>query len=229
MGAKPNRLEYERAASEIDPNDSDGSPANKVEDRFAKLAGDAWQKLPAPVRRRFSARLSDGERVVYVGEVAYTRLNLFGALIAQLARLVGAPLPLESGSRMPVTVIVSGCTRLRGQIWTRIYDRARELPQVIQSIKRFGGTTGLEEIVGHGVGMRLTLAVIDRALVFRSAGYFITFLGIQFSLPDWLTPGMIEVVHREESSGSFSFSLTVTHALAGRAIEQIAFFRGEVP
>jgi hypothetical protein len=211
MGAERNRLRYERAPS--------------VDNRFAQLAGESWRLLPEPIQRRFSRHLADGERAIYVGEVACTKLSLFGVLVAQLARLVGAPLPLESGGRMPVTVVVAGCGRFGGQVWTRIYDRARDLPQVIQSVKRFGGTTGLEEIVGLGVGMQLALRVQDRALVFRSAGYFIRFLGIQLALPNWLTPGMIEVIHREESFGKFSFSLTLTHALAGRAIEQIAFFR----
>ena len=183
--------------------------------------------LPAPIRRRFSRHLADGERVVYLGQVTATHMTLAGRLVAQLARLVGAPLPLEPGGCVPVTVIVTGSERLCGQVWTRIYDRARGFPQVIQSVKRFGGATGLEEIVAHGVGMRLKLQVSDGALVFRSAGYFIRCLGVQVSLPHWLTPGVIEVVHREASSGQFSFSLSVTHLWAGPIIDQIALFREE--
>lgn len=184
-------------------------------------------RLPAPIRRRFSRHLADGERIVYLGEVAATHMTIVGRVIAQLARLVGAPLPLEASGRMSVTVIVTGSERLRGQTWTRIYERACGFPQVIQSVKRFGGATGLEEIVARGVGMRLKLGVRDRALVFRSAGYFIRGFGISLSLPDWLTPGVIEVVHREESGGQFSFSLNVTHLWAGNVIDQIAFFREE--
>jgi hypothetical protein len=153
----------------------------------------------------------------------------FARLAAQLARLVGAPLPLEAGGSESVTVVVTGSERLRGQVWTRIYARARAFPQVIQSVKRFGGATGLEEIVAYGVGMRLRLSVRDRALVFRSAGYFIRCLGVSLALPDWLTPGVIEVIHREESRGQFSFSLSVTHSWAGQVIDQIAFFREEQP
>jgi hypothetical protein len=41
-----------------------------------------------------------------------------------------------------------------------------------------------------------------------------------------MTPGVIEVVHREESRGRFSFTLSVDHAWAGHIIEQVAFFEG---
>ncbi|HEX3398372.1 MAG TPA: DUF4166 domain-containing protein [Steroidobacteraceae bacterium] len=224
MRAIRNRLTPNPAGRDRAPIDWSHARAD-VETRFAHLAGDSWQLLPAAIRRRFSRHLADGERIVYLGEVAATRLTAIGWLLAQLARLAGAPLPLEASGRVPVTVIVGGCARLGGQSWTRIYDRVHGLPQVIQSIKRFGGATGLEEIVARGIGMRLTLEVRDRALVFRSAGYFIQCLGIRLSLPDWLTPGVIEVVHREESFGQFSFSLSVTHRWAGRVIDQIAFFR----
>jgi hypothetical protein len=201
----------------------------RSENRFADLAGEAWNELPLAVRRRFSRHLSDGERVVYLGEVAHTRLSRTGWLLAQVARIVGSPLPLERSERTAVSVLVTGCERLGGQAWTRIYDRAHGLPQVIQSTKRFGGATGLEEMVGCGVGMRLKLSVRERALVFRSAGYFLRCFGIELSLPLWMTPGVIEVVHREESLSRFSFSLSVEHAWAGHIIDQVAFFEGGSP
>jgi hypothetical protein len=226
MRAERNRLLL-RLGTESTPFNSPSAAGCALETRFARLAGESWTQLPAPIRRRFSRHLADGQRIVYLGEVAATHMTIVGRLVAQLARFVGAPLPLEASGRVPVTVIVTGSERLCGQVWTRIYERAHGFPQVIQSVKRFGGATGLQEIVGRGVGMRLNLSVRDRALVFRSAGYFIRCLGVQLSLPNWLTPGVIEVVHREESSGQFSFSLSVTHSLAGHVIDQIAFFREE--
>ena len=224
MRAERNRFTLKGVNPKNDQS-SRGSQTHRVESRFADLAGEAWEDLPTHIRRRFSRHLADGERIIYVGEVGGTRITLLGRLFAQVARLVGAPLPLEASGRTPITVLVTGCERLGGQVWTRIYDRARALPQVIQSIKRFGGVTGLEEIVGGGVGMRLTLSVRERDLVFRSAGYFLRFAGKQLSLPDWLTPGVIEVIHREESLGRFSFWLSVTHVWGGRIIDQVAFFR----
>src|SRR5258708_4623532 len=102
-----------------------GAGTCAAETRFARLAGDSWMRLPAPIRRRFSRHLADGERIVYLGEVAAPRMTLRGSLLAQRARLGGAPLPLEASGCVPVTVVVTGSERLGGQIWTRIYDRVR--------------------------------------------------------------------------------------------------------
>jgi transposase InsO family protein len=52
-----------------------------------------WVSLPPSIRRRFSRRLADGETVVYVGEILEARLSRAGWLLAQLLRLIGAPLP----------------------------------------------------------------------------------------------------------------------------------------
>ena len=189
------------------------------------LAPQDWQRLPSPVRRRFTHALAEGGTAVFVGAVAYTRLSLFGHLVSQLLRLLGAPLPLRSSGRAPATVIVTEDAQCGGQLWTRIYGCAGRFPQVIHSAKRFSGPTGLEECVGAGVGMALTVHVEERALVFRSAWYFIRALGVTFRLPQFLTPGRVAVIHREEQDGRFSFTLTVTHPLFGEAVRQVAFFR----
>jgi hypothetical protein len=111
------------------------------------------------------------------------------------------------------------------QLWTRIYHEPGRLPQVISSIKRFDGPTGLEECVDRGIGMALTIRVEARAIVIESAGYFWRVGRVRLPIPGWLTPGRITVTHREERAGRFSFSLTVEHALFGTTIQQIAFFR----
>ena len=193
--------------------------------RFAQLVGADWYKLPAAIQRRFGTRSGDGGRTVYVGELAYTRLTRLGVLLGQLGRLIGAPLPLERASHLPATVIVTECERIGGQLWTRVYGRQGALPQVIQSAKRFTGPTGCEELVGRGIGMRLSVLVQQRALVFRSTAYFLRLGARSLTLPGWLTPGVIEVVHREERAGQFSFSLSVTHPLAGKIVDQLALFR----
>ena len=195
------------------------------DNRFERLLSPAaWRRLPAPVRRRFSRHLGPTAAAVYTGEVASTRLNLAGRLFGQLARLIGAPLPLASGGRVAACVVVTAEEVGGGQRWTRLYARPGRPSQVIHSSKHFAGPTGLEECVGGGVGMRLVLSVDDRALVFRSVGFFLRLRSRAFAIPAWLTPGVVEVRHREEREGRFSFRLTITHPWFGRVIEQTAFF-----
>jgi hypothetical protein len=194
--------------------------------RFRALLAEAdWYELPLPIRRRFSKRLADGETAVYVGEILETRLSRAGWLLAQLLRLIGAPLPTASDSGVPSVVTVTEEMATGGQIWTRLYARRRSFPQVIHSSKRFAGRTGLEEYVGHGIGMALKLEVEDGALVFRSEGYFFEALQRRFFLPIWATPGALSVTHAEIGDGRFLFILEIVHPRFGLLVRQSAAFR----
>lgn len=189
----------------------------------------AWELLPAPVRRRFSLRLAPAQSVVYVGEVAETHVSVAGRVFGFVGRLIGAPLPLAPGGRAAAAVMVTEDESIGGQLWTRAYGRPGTFPQVIHSAKRFAGPTGLEECVGCGVGMRLTMHVEQRALLFRSAGFFVRLGPWRLPLPGFLMPGRIEVAHREERDGRFSFTLTVQHRWFGEIVRQVAFFTDPPP
>jgi len=194
--------------------------------RFRALMADAdWGKLPPPIRRRFSKRLADGETAVYVGEVLEARLSRAGWLLAQLLRLIGAPLPTARDSRVPSVVTVTEETATGGQILDPPLCAAPQLPQVIHSSKRFAGPTGLEEYVGYGVGMALAVEVRDGALVFLSEGYFIEILRAPILLPAWASPGALSVTHAEIGDGRFLFTLEIVHPRFGLLIRQSAAFR----
>ncbi len=194
--------------------------------RFHRLLGDAdWNALPPPVRRRFSKHLAGGTAAVYVGEVIETKMSRAGWLIAQLARIAGAPLPTSAMCRVPSVVTVTEDGAGGGQVWTRLYARATRFPQVIHSAKRFSGPTGLEEYAASWIGMALTVRVEDAALVFRSVHYFLKLGRLRLVLPWWLTPGAITVTHRETGAGTFVFTLDVEHRIFGSAIFQEAAFQ----
>ncbi|GJD96475.1 DUF4166 domain-containing protein [Methylobacterium iners] len=192
-----------------------------------------WAGLSPAVRRRFGKRLAQGTSAVYVGRVVAVRFSCLGWLAAQGARLIGGPLPLEREPGRASVVTVTEDPEGGGQVWTRLYARACGFPQVIHSAKRFAGPTGLEEHVGAGVGMTLTVAVMDGVLGFRSGRYFAACLGRRVYLPDWLTPGALTVTHAEAGSdepiGAFRFTLDIRHRWFGRLIRQEAVFRDAEP
>jgi hypothetical protein len=199
------------------------------DDRFrALLPSDEWGRLPLAVWRRFSKRLADGGTIVYVGEIGDSSFSRAGWWLAQLARLIGGPLPTSSAVGVPMIVTVTEDAATGGQIWTRICARRDGFPQVIHSAKRFAGPTGLEEYVGYGVSMALRIAVVNEALLFRSMGYAIRIGPFRLALPEWLTPGDLTVTHRDLGGGEFRFTLEIVHPRFGMLIRQSAVFREAV-
>lgn len=212
------------------PRDATPSPSEPddrgiVDLRFRALVGEAaWSRLPPAVQRRFSTHLAPGAVCLYAGEVKETRLSRAGWVLAFIARAIGAPLPLEDGMTGSAVVAVTENAALGGQCWTRTYARAGRFPQVIHSAKCFSGPTGLEELVGHGIGMALTVGEHDGALVFRSARYMLALGRLRIAIPRWLEPGTMEVTHRDEGGGAFRFTLSLRHRWLGEIIHQTARF-----
>lgn len=202
------------------------SPEGDLADlRFRALLPSAdWASLPLAVRRRFSKRMKGGATVVYRGRVETVEANLAGRILAQAARLVGGPLPLVRHPGASVVTVTEDAVG-QGQVWSRMYVRADGFPQVIHSAKRFAGSTGLEEHVGGGVGMALTVTAEDGALVFRNAFYFATVAGFRVRLPRWLEPGVLTIIHRDLGEDRFAFTLALDHPLLGRLLGQDAIFR----
>jgi hypothetical protein len=194
--------------------------------RFRTLAGEAdWARLPEAVRARFGNHVGEGRSIVYSGDVVECRMSRCGRLLAQLLRTIGAPLPLSRDTLVPATVTVTEDPASGGQFWTRIYGRRTGFPQVIHSIKRFRGPTGLEEYVGCGVGIALNVAVEHRVLHFLSDHYFIELGPLRLVVPRFLSPGRMKVSHIDCNHGWFAFVLRLDHPLLGTLVHQTAMFR----
>lgn len=202
------------------------SPVENLADlRFRSLVDpEAWRRLPARVRRRFSKRLDAGATAVYAGRLVDMRTSRAGQLLVQLARLVGDPLPRGLATGTATTVTVTEDPRSGGQFWTRIYSRRSGFPQVIHSIKRFRGPTGLEEYIGFGIGMALHVTCDDDRIVFDSDHYFLQLGRWRLRIPGWLSPGRVRVSHVDTGDGRFTFMLDVAHPWAGELVHQEARF-----
>jgi hypothetical protein len=201
------------------------APAEVGDLRFRALAGEeAWASLPEAVRERFGRHLGAGASILYAGEIVECRMSRLGRVLAQLCRLIGAPLPLSSDAFVPAVVSVTEDPASGGQFWTRLYGRSRGFPQVIHSIKRFCGPTGLEEYVGFGIGIALRLEVADGALHFLSDHYFLSVGRLRLRLPRWLSPGRMRVSHIDCGHGSFAFVLRLDHRRLGELACQTAMF-----
>lgn len=221
------RIGPRRAAARIRPAPA---AAPLADTRFRRLLGaEAWAGLPRAVRDRFSHRLGPGKSSSYRGRILSCRMTRIGWLLAQACRLIGAPLPLgrESGLAAIVTVTEHGPSG--GQVWTRLYAREGGFPQVIHSAKRFSGPTGLEEYLGCGFGIALTVAATPDGIAFLSDHYFLELRSaggsvLRLRLPRWLGPGDLRIDHADRGGGAFHFILTLRHPWLGELIHQVGLF-----
>lgn len=209
-----------------------GSPtadAQPPDLRYRSLVGPArWQQLPPEVQRRFSKNLDSGKPAIYVGRVTSVSISRLGWILAQALRIIGAPLPLSRAAGGMSIVTVTHDQHTGGQIWTRLYAGPSGLPQVIQSRKCFLGSTGLEERVRGGIGMSLTIAVENGALVFTSQEYFWRWGRLRVTIPRMLTPGRMTVSHKAVTPESFLFTLDLEHGAFGNLVHQEALFESEL-
>lgn len=211
---------------QVRANDDWQQTSSVVDTRFRKILGaQAWRTLPPEVQKRFSTHSVPGDMKLYRGEVLQTRMTFVGRMLANVVRVIGAPLPLKNGATGPSVVSVVEDPKIGGQAWSRSYAFDGHFPQVVHSAKRFQGPTGLEEYVGKGVGVTLQLSVRDRALVFTSDRYFWEAVGVRFYLPAWVTPGVMEIVHEQQVDDTFHFKLTLQHPWFGRLLDQLAVYR----
>lgn len=194
--------------------------------RFSNLLGDGgWMRLSPAIRRRFGKRVKGGDSVAYQGKVIAMQMNLAGKILAQAARLIGAPLPYDvSCVGQPAVVTVTEDIAGEGQFWIRQYGRKAGFPQVVHSSKRFAGPTGLEEYIGFGIGMALRVESHAKALLFKSEHYFIQVLGRRIRLPKFLSPGALTIGHHDLGNGRFMFTLHLCNRLLGTLIQQEAVF-----
>lgn len=199
-----------------------------AESPFAKLLGERWLFLPPATRARFLRHIGAGACVTYVGEVTECRMSRTGRVLAQAARLIGAPLPLGRDTGVAASVSVTAAADGKGQFWTRQYNRHHGFPQVIHSIKRFSGPTGIEEYLGLGIGIALRLREAGGALLFVSDHYFLKLGPVRLRLPNALMPGTLTVGHMDIGGGRFVFSLDLVHPMLGELVHQHAVFADDI-
>lgn len=197
---------------------------NVKELRFRRLLTDVeWANLPTTTKARFGNHLADGQVKTYTGHVLNTDMNLFGKCLSMIMRLFNAPLPTETdncGAAAVVTVTgVDGA-----QVWSRTYNGKRKATQSITSRKQFSGPTGLEEMLGYGLGMTLKLHSEDNAILFTADRFFLTLFDRRVYLPATFTPGHLTISHIDLGNGVFCFGMSLKHRLFGQLVNQNILF-----
>jgi hypothetical protein len=219
------RLAYRPCRAPASREPRDGHERRPLD--YARLLGDAWNRLPADVRERFSAH-----DALWTGAMTLEATRR-GRWITRLLRLVGAPLPPTSAEPVPTTVRVEADPETGGSRWTRRYELAKRTIEA-RSVKCVDAAGGLVERLGMGLRMELTLRADRDALHFVSTGYYLELPlawprsaggALRLHLPSWWLPGQTHVVHRDLGRGRFRFTMTIRHKLLGEILHHDGIFR----
>lgn len=195
-----------------------------IENDYRSLLGEAaWQNLHAHIRHRFSLEYLH-RPVTYTGVMELVYLSAAGKLLAQVCRLIGTPLALHSANDVQMRVDVYADEKRGGIAWERHYLYRDFRPDRVVSTKRIYPARGLVELVGGGFGMYLLVSVVDKAIVFRSSGYFWQLGKSRITLPSFLSPGNTTVMQKAFDDGRFQFTLDVDHPLLGKVCQQRGIF-----
>ncbi len=198
----------------------------ETDSRFRKLLPDtAWNLLPKAVQKRFTKKVTGNNTVVFSGKSDEVRMSWLGQMFANIARVIGAPLPLRKELDMPSVVSVTEDVVKGGQTWTRLYATRHGFPQIIHSAKRFRGHTGLEEYIGYGISIALKVGVDDGVLTFESDGLIFELFNQRIRVPDALIPFDLTIRHQNIDDEQFYFYLELSNAIFGELIYQKVLYR----
>jgi hypothetical protein len=188
---------------------------------LSRLVGAAgWARLPAAVRRRFSAGHAD---VSYAGQMTL-QCSRAGRVFAWLSAVFRSPLASGHGESLPTRVDVR-CDGGGGVVWERQMGDAQ-----VRSIKTLGPDGRLVELTEGGLGMELEVFEEDGTLVFQSRRYFLHLGGWwRLPVPALLGPGTCRVVHTDLGQGFFRFTLSMTHRWWGLTFHHSGVFRDPTP
>jgi hypothetical protein len=214
----------------IEPMPLPGAPQSDETDEldFARLVGPtAWRRLAPAIRERFSAKPTAAKPIHYRGVMREVRCSRAGWLLAQACRLFGTPFALHRGSDVPVTITLRALDSGSAMVWERAYHYPDHGTAIVCSEKRVASNGTLTESVAAGFSMKLALSEADGALHFRSVGYIWRIGGWDIPLPDLLSPGDAQIVHRDLGHGRFRFTMTIRHMLFGMLFHQDGVFHEE--
>ena len=178
----------------------------------------AWNRLPPAVQRRFAPGHA---AACYEGRMDL-RCSSLGRLLAWLALPLRGPLVPHCMTEVPAQVQVTPDGE-GGVVWSRRMGR-----QTVCSVKSLHPEGGVLERTSGGLAMALDVFEDQGALVFQSRHYAWCFGRVYLRLPQFLSPGVCRVEHRDLGAGRFRFTLAMSHPLWGETFHQTGVFTDPV-
>lgn len=198
----------------------------KTEGQLIKAAlGDKWQNLSPKTQARFEIDPTHEIPKEYVGEMTEVGCSWVGALLANMTRLIGAPLIPYSEKNVPIDVTVFKKPENPAIYKKRTYRFKNHKPFTVLSWMKLGAKGQFQEFVGFGLGMNMILDAKDQKLCFLGQGYFLEIFGFCIPIPFFLSPGKALIIHSDHGDNAFRVRIEMRHPWFGLMYMQDGVFR----
>lgn len=178
--------------------------------------GSDWDRLDPVVRRHYDLAPGTDQQVAMSGTMHDIDHSWIAKLFLLAGRMFGALVPYR-GKDIPTTVR-NWTTRDDGRnlFWHRTFTFPDGQQAIFTSRMMYLGGHELIEYVRFGLGIRMTMSVLNGSLVYKSIGYQWDIGRMSLRFPTWLLLGSGEITESGRSDTEFGMDFQMRHPWFGR-------------
>lgn len=180
---------------------------------FQTVLGDDWNNLGEIIQKHYSLRPKSNDYICVSGEMIEIKHSLVAKLLIPFGMIFGAIVPFQ-GRNIPIDVHYNSSPNNSNIYWDRDFKFKRgsfHFKSYMEPVKQ----NEVIEFVRFGMGIRLSVTVEDKALIFRDIDYIWRIFGRDLSIPGKWLMGKVYVEERPIDEHSFSMEMTLTHPVVG--------------
>ncbi|MET0026657.1 MAG: DUF4166 domain-containing protein [Candidatus Thiodiazotropha sp.] len=189
-----------------------------------RALGVGWNELAPGVKAHYDLDPSEEENLTLKGLMNEVYHSRSAKLFILFGRVFGALVPY-CGTQIPT--VVRNWTRKDDRDvlhWHRTLNFPNRTPVTFSSRMVSRQPNEIIEFVRYGMGIRMSISVVDHALVYRGIDYVWIVAGRQIHLPNWLILGDAIITEKALSETCFQLNFEINHPWLGKTFSYCGEF-----
>jgi len=179
-----------------------------------QILGSQWDELAPIIKDHYFLKPYSSDYICVKGQMDEIYHSRFAKLLIPFGVLFGAIVPFNR-KNVPIDVHYRSSPDSSRLTWDRVFKFKGRKDFHFKSHMEQHSANQIIEFVRFGVGLKLTIAVEQGKLVFRSIGFIWRILGIKIPIPLKLLFGSAYIEERAIDDKTFSMKMSIKHPLFG--------------
>ncbi|MCF6263412.1 MAG: DUF4166 domain-containing protein [Xanthomonadales bacterium] len=192
---------------------------------FESIFGDAWNELPAVIRKHYANRPYSNDTVIVVGNLDVMCAGIF-KLLSPLMKLMGQ-IPVNNEKNVPVRVHFQSDKNTEAYHFNRVFNFKNAKPYTFQSRMVHIKDNEVVEIMRFGFSWKMRYLWDGQKVVLKHRGYALHLFGYFIPLPLTFIIGKGYGEETAIDDNSFDMLTQITHPWWGKTHEYKGRFHVE--